>query len=1099
MARAAFGLRERGGMDDSDHVLEVLLAGGLALRADGAELPLPASRRARAVLAYLALNPGPQPRAQLAARFWPDVLDASARTSLRAALTELRHALGPAAAYVVATRETVALDGPGLTVDARAFARALSRGDPAGAVEACGAPILDGFEEDWAHEARAAHAQRLAEALEQLAEAAPDPAAAVRLTRAQVALDPLAEAPNRRLIERLAVTGDRAAALSAGRRFAERLRGALGIPPSRETRALLDDLRRDTLAPVPSPVLARTPDTPFVGRRAELERLRAAWAGVGMHRDRRVVLLAGEPGIGKTRLAHRFAAAALEDGAAVLLGRCSQEPLAPFEPFAEALGQAGVPEALEPGDAGDPGARHRLFDTIDATLADLAGRAPLLLIVEDLHWADRGTLLLTGFLLRSSRPGPILVLGTYRDTELGRRSPLTAAIAELGHDGALDRIAVRGLAPEDVAALARSWLGADDLAPRVHARTGGNAFFVEEVLRGLAESADAEVPESVRHAVGARLSGLGDDANELLAAAAILGLEHDARALEATAGLAPDAAEAALDEVLGARLLRPAAAGRRFTFAHALVREAVHDELNVLRRARLHRRAALALTALGEQRHLDEIAAHLFEAASTADARRAAEMLVRSGRRALEALAYEDAAERFDRAREALELAGAHDDAGPVLLARGDALLRAGEPTAARRAFTAARALALRRGDAALLAEAALGFAGLGIAIVDLDAEAIARLEEALETAGDAALRARLQARLAVELYYAPDRTRSETLSAEAVATARAAGDPSALAAALSARHVALWRPDRAQERLAAAGDMIAAARAAGDRTAELQARNWRVADLFELGDMAACHAEIARHTRLADELRLPVYQWYTPLWAAVGAVLAGRFAEAERLTAEAREAGLRAGDRNAALFAGMVRFGAQLERRAFTEIDIGFVEHQMASSPAGPAYRSSYAWILAGLGEAGRARAELAAAMAYPHAFDANWLSAQAECAEACVELGDATHAAALYERLAPYAGRPATAGRAVASYGAVDRVLGGLAALLGRRDAAVAHLRAAIARNDELGCTVWRLHAQRLLQRIAPEDPPAATNAEAARAPGPAVSGPGDAARAR
>ena len=265
---------------------------------------------------------------------------------------------------------------------------------------------------------------------------------------------------------------------------------------------------------------------------------------------------------------------------------------------------------------------------------------------------------------------------------------------------------------------------------------------------------------------------MSDEANELIAAAAILGLQHDARALQATAGLDPDATEAALDEVLRARLLRPAVTPQRFEFTHALVREAVHDECNVLRRARLHRRAAEALSALGESRHLEEIAMHLFEAASTADAQRAAEMLARAGRRALDRLAYEDAAEHFDRALEALALAGAEDESGPLLLARGDALLRAGEPDAARASFNTARTLALRSGDGVLLGQAALGFAGLGIAIVDLDAEAIARLEEALEGIEAGALRSRVQARLAVELYYAPDRTRSEALSAEAVATA---------------------------------------------------------------------------------------------------------------------------------------------------------------------------------------------------------------------------------------------------------------------------------------------------------------------------------------
>jgi tetratricopeptide (TPR) repeat protein len=360
------------------------------------------------------------------------------------------------------------------------------------------------------------------------------------------------------------------------------------------------------------------------------------------------------------------------------------------------------------------------------------------------------------------------------------------------------------------------------------------------------------------------------------------------------------------------------------------------------------------------------------------------------------------------------------------------------------------------------------------VAIVGLDTKAIARLEEALGRVADAALRSRLQARLAVELYYAPDRARSEALSAEAVAAAEESRDPAARASALGARHVALWRPDRVEERLAVADEMTAAARAAGDRHAELQAQNWRVCDLFELGDMTAWREEVARHARLADELRLPAYQWYTPLWAAVEAVLAGRYDEAERLASEAEDAGRRAGDGNAELFATLVRFGIHIQCDAFDiEADIEFVQDKISNSPAGIAYRGGYSWILAGGGDLERARSELDAVMALPHAFDTNWLSLQAECAETAVLVGDRAHAATLYERLAPYAGRPATAGRAVTNYGAIDRHLGGLAAVLGRNEEAIRHLETAISVNEALGCTVWRAHAQRDLSRIAANDP--------------------------
>jgi DNA-binding SARP family transcriptional activator/tetratricopeptide (TPR) repeat protein len=1053
-------------------MLEVRLGSGLALRVDGEEIPPPTSKRARALLAYLALHPGPHPRGRLAAVFWPDVLDESARASLRVALTELRQALGPAAVeHLLATRKTVSLGGPGLTVDVREFQAALERDDARRALDVCGGSILDGFEDDWAIQARDEHIHLLSEALERAAAASVDADEAVRLTRAQVALDPLAEASNRRLIERLAAIGDRGAALTAGRQFAERLRAQLGIAPSRETRAVIEELRHVEPQSITPPAgVIRSYETEFVGRRAELARLRACWGGVQMHRDRRIALIAGEPGIGKTRLALHFAFAALEQGVTVLLGRCSEEPVAPFEPYTAALMQAGVGEALVPGSGSeDSGARHRLFDAVDAAVTDLAARTPLMIVIDDLHWADRGSLLLTGFLLRSNRSGPIFILGTYRDTELGRQTPLTAALGDLKRDGALDRIDLRGLGVDDVAALALSMVGSDQDARRVHARTDGNAFFTEELLRELAESGSGAVPESVRHAVGVRLSRLSDDANELLAAAAVLGLEHDARAMQTTAGLTGDAAEVALDQILHGRLLRSTADSRRFAFSHALVREAVLDEVNVLRRARLHRRAASALAGLGEQQHLDEIATHLFEAASTADARHASEMLVRAGRRAVDRLAYEDAAERFDRAAQALELADAQDESGPLLLARGDALLRAGEPSAARAAFTQARELALRRNDNELLAQAALGFAGLGIAIVDLDLEAIARLKEALERVSDRVLRSRVQARLAVELYYADDRTRSEHHSAQAVADARASGHASALACALGARHVALWRPDRLDERLRVTEKMITAAREAGDRQAELQAVNWRAADLFELGKTAAWREEAERHARLAAELRLPAFEWYTPLWAATDAMLAGRSDDVERLCQEALAAGVRAGDRNAMLSATMVRFSDQCQHEAYEEADRGFVEERIANSPAGIAYRGGYAWILAGLGETEAAREQLHVAMALPHAFDTNWLSFQSELADASVLIGDATFAQPLYDRLAPYAGRPVTAGRATCSYGAADRSLGGLAALLGRREDAVRHLEDAIRLNEAFGASVWRMRAERDLARIA------------------------------
>jgi tetratricopeptide (TPR) repeat protein len=970
-------------------MLRVRLAGSLRIEADGGEVAPPRSRRARGLLAYLAAHPGAHSRGHLAARFWPDVLDESARASLRSALTELRQALGPHAESLVTTRDTVALED--VWVDVRN--------------EVPTATLLTDMDDDWVLELRSAHEDRVA-----------------RTTAA------------------------------------------------------------DVVSRIPPPAaLTRAREQRFVGRAGELARLGAAWDAVRADGSRALLLVAGEPGVGKTQLALRFARAAVDDGAAVLLGRCSEDPLAPYEPFAEVLRQIGVEPAralaggaasevgrvlgeTRDAPAADAGARHRLFSAVDDVLGAVAERRPVVLILDDLQWADRPTLLLLGFVLRSSRRAPLLAIGTYRDTEIGRRTPLAAALAELRRDGGAERIALRGLAPAEVGELAAGWVGREEatrVAHAVHERTGGNAFFVEEILRGLAGD-EREVPESVRHAVGARLARLSEPADELLGVAAVIGQAIDLQLLAAVAAV--EDVEPLVDELLDAHLLRPGD-DRAVEFTHALVREAVIAELSPLRRARLHRTAADALATRDEERHLEEIAHHLSEAGDE----RAATYLSRAGEHALAMLAYEEAAELFGRA---LEVADAKD---ALLLARGDALLRAGEPAAARECFAEAAALARSTGDPALLARAALGHAGLGVTIIDFDQAAVARLEEALAALGERepVLRSQLLARLAVELYYAPSRDRSEAVSSEAVAVAQAAGDARAVANALNARHVALWKPDRLSERRATADAMIEAAQAAGDRQLELQARNWRVVDLFEAGAIADWREEVRRHGELATQLRMPSFTWYTPLWHAVEALNAGRWEEAAELRERARAEGGRAGDDNAHLFAEMLIAAEALLRDDLAQLDRALIEDKIANSPAGMAWRASYAWELAATGRPDEAREQLAIVAADDYGalpFDANWPSALAESAVACVLLGDAEPAAVAYERLLPYADVTVTAGRAVITYGSTQRLLAGLAAVLGRPDEAVARHEAAIRFNDAAGFTVWADHSRAALGHIRP-----------------------------
>ena len=679
----------------------------------------------------------------------------------------------------------------------------------------------------------------------------------------------------------------------------------------------------------------------------------------------------------------------------------------------------------------------------------------LVLVVDDLQWADDGTLQMLSALLRSPRRAAILVCATARAGVVPR---LSETLTALRRDGAIDRIALGGLDRAEIEALARDQLGAGDtaqVAAAVHERSGGNAFFATELLRA---APGAPVPESVREAVRTHRAGLGPEAAALLDLAAIRGNRCDVRTLAAASDLPAETVEAAFEALVGAHLLRTDAAD--VEFAHALVRDAIHDDLGPLRRQRLHRRVADALLAAGDGR-VEEVAHHLLGAGEPGAA---VPYLEQGAERAMAMAAYEQAA--------ALWLRAADTDAGrrgALLLSAGEALLRAGDPAGAAAHLAEASAIARRTGDSILLGRAAVARCGLGVEIVEIDQERVELLEEALASIparADPADVSALLARLAVELYYAPSRSRSEALSADAVVAARRSADPRALAAALNARHVSLWRPDRLDERRQVADEMIAAARAAHDPALELQGRNWRVVDTFEAGEIDAWRAEVARYGQFARDLRLPVFAWYETIWNAVDALHRGDFEHARALGEQADREGSAAGDRNATLFRLMLEFEEQAMTGDFSDVDLPWLAERVDSELVGSAYRAGFSWVLAGLGREDEAREQLAMLRDRRFAilrFDTNWMSAIAEAMEAAWMLGDADTAAVVYDVLLPYAGRQVVAGRAIVSHGAADRQLGYAAALLGRREEAVAHLEAAVRIDAAAGFVPWADRARR------------------------------------
>jgi DNA-binding SARP family transcriptional activator len=1072
-------------------VLRIRVLGELTLELDGEALPPPPGRRLRALLGWLALHPGMHARAEVAGRLWPDVLDESARTSLRTALADLRRALGNG--HLIATRDEVGL-GPGVWIDARAFDELVAQRRLDEALALVRGEVLEGLAEDWVYAERDRRGEAVREALRGLAaeaEAAGDLHTAIARTREQIAADPLAEDTHRDLIRRLAAAGDRAAALSAYIQLRELLARELQIAPSAQTRALASQIHSTEAAPAEAPALplppalARRHRSPFVGRPDEPGKLREAFDRAG---DGRLVLLTGEPGIGKTRLAAELARNVRGAGATVLYGRAQEEPLAPYQPFAEALGPflaarsqdalfalagplagelgrlvpaqvARLPPPAEAATRDPAGARYRLFEAASDLVAGAARERPLLLVLDDLHWADGPTLLLLRHLANAPL-GHALVLGTYRSGEPS--APLADALAALRREDRFDRIAVDGLVHDDVDALVTAWLGRDapeSLTDTVYRETDGNPFFVEELLRQYAESDagtrrwEPMVPEGVREVLGRRLARLGEPARDTLLLAAVAGRDVELRLLEAAGELPREALVEALDAALDAHLIREeAGAPGAYAFTHALVREAIYGELSSARRALLHGRIAAALEGLDAD--AAELAHHFVAAGGPRE--RVIEHAGRAGRQALAQLAYEDAANHFERA---LVVA---PDAGELLTGLGDARLRAGDVEASRESFSTAAALARERDDGELLARAALGRSGLGATVLGHDPDTVALLEDALAALGEgsAALRARLLGRLAIELYHSPPVARREQLSAEAVALARDAGDPGALADALSARHVALWSPPHLDERLALADEMVALAEAGGDREHALQGRNWRVLDLLERGDIDAARSEIDEHGRLADELRLPGYQWWTPMWAAMLAFLEGRMEAAERLRAEAVEIGRRASDRVADLFSWIQTVFVDLESEPIAPTAPTDVPDRLAVQAVQSAFRSDLPLIYAEMGRTDDARSELEALASDRFAgvaSDMNWLASMVELGQGAALLGARERAEELYELLLPYRARSVLVGRAALCLGPVELHLGVLATALGRFGDAERHLDAAARWAAAAGARPW------------------------------------------
>ncbi|MBI4563061.1 MAG: AAA family ATPase [Candidatus Rokubacteria bacterium] len=704
--------------------LRLTLLGGIRCgRASGPAIPLP-GKKAQGLLAYLALRPGQaHPRDKLAALLWGDVSDERARHSLRQTLMVLRQALPRTRPpYLLEEGETVALNPAAVEVDVEAFERLVAEGTPEALEQALAhyrGDLLEGLGfvgapfEEWL----GAERQRLRElALEALAKllghqtkiGAVDRGVqtAVRL----LALDPLQEPVHRALMRLHARQGRRGFALKQYQVCVDVLQRELGVAPEPETKQLYQEILQSRLRPhpvveaasirvsepelsdaLPSHLGTLAAQTPLIGRDTEVARLRQAreqaWHGHGQ-----LAVILGEAGIGKSRLVAELVVDALHHGARVLVGRAYEaEQFIPFGPWVDALrtGQVtaeiegqenlsatwraelrrlfpelGAPEPRIPMAAED---YPRIFEALVQLLGCLTARQPLLLVLEDLHWADDMSLRLLCFLSHRVRAWPALVLGTVREEELPGAPALRQILTEPDSQRGLMQLRLLSLSRSETVSLvqALSRAGTDEaavtrLGEQIWMASQGNPFVVVETMRALQEGGTPEtraglpLPRRVRDVLAARLDRLSDRGRQLGAVAAVIGREFDFVLLQRAAGFEPHEAADAVEELVGRRILH--VVGERLDFTHDRIRQVAYDRLLPPRRKLLHGQVAETLEVLYRENlepEQPELLAHHYTAAGLSQ--RAIVHWQRAGQRAIQQSAYAEAITHLTRGLELLE------------------------------------------------------------------------------------------------------------------------------------------------------------------------------------------------------------------------------------------------------------------------------------------------------------------------------------------------------------------------------------------------------------------------------------------------------------
>jgi class 3 adenylate cyclase len=857
-----------------------------------------------------------------------------------------------------------------------------------------------------------------------------------------------------------------------------------GIPGNARDRAA---------AGVPLPAqLGTRPPAGVVGRRAEISMIAAARSRVAGSGGCETLLISGEAGLGKTTLVAEAARAAFGEGWCVLFGHCEENLSTPYRLFAEALAhfvvhaderqlrvctdQYGadlvrlVPAladripGLPPSRATDPDTeRYLLFAAVVGVLAALSRSQPVVLVLDDLQWADEGSLLMLRHLAVAGQAMRVLILGTYRDAGLAGSHPLTDALAALHRQSRLFRIELAGLDDAAVVALLEAAAGyaldatGVSLAHAVHRETDGNPFFVSEVLRHLSETGaiyrDAAgrwaaagaldqmaLPESVRVVIGARVGRLGQDAARVLSVAAVIGRDFDLDLLALASGTSEDELLDVLDAAAAVALVRelPGLAGR-YGFAHALVQHTLYEDLGPTRRARAHRRVAEALEELCADHpgtRVGELARHWSSAPQPGALAQAIRYCREAADAALEILAPQDALRFY---AQALALSGKVANPDPILsldltIGLGTAQRQTGDPAYRGTLLGAARRAAELGETDRLVGAAVASDRGFFSAAGEINSDNIEALETALaRLEADHPDRALVLALLCQELTYGSPLDRRVALADEAVAIAGSSGKEALTVRVLNLLAIPLRVPPLLRQSLARTADALARADRLGDPVQLFYALGKRASVVACAGDIAEMDRCLLRAQSVAGQLDQPGLNWAVSYQLAARALLAGDLERAELLAAKAYDIGTGAGEPDVGVYFSAHILGISARRGTLGDI-APLVAQTVSENPGIPALLGTLARAYVQGGEMDEARRLLEdfAGSGFSLPLDLLWLVGMVGWAEVAIACRDAEHAEPIFDRLVPWADQLSFID--LSTDGPVSLYLGGLSAMLGR-----------------------------------------------------------------